>query len=41
MVPLNPKEARLRHLDLLDDLWKASIELERAVGVPILGQGVP
>ncbi|HRI53059.1 MAG TPA: TolC family protein [Pseudomonadota bacterium] len=34
-------ETRLRHLDLLDDLWKASIELERAVGVPILGQGVP
>jgi cobalt-zinc-cadmium efflux system outer membrane protein len=34
-------ETRLRHLDLLDELWKASIELERAVGVPILGQGVP
>lgn len=34
-------ETRLRHLDLLDDLWKASIELERAVGVPILSQGGP
>ena len=34
-------ETRLRHLDLLDDLWKASIELERAVGVPIFSQRVP
>lgn len=33
-------ETRLRHLDLLDDLWKATIELERAVGVPIFSQGV-
>ena len=34
-------ETRLRHLDLLDELWKASVELERAVGVPILSQGGP
>ena len=33
-------EARLRHLDLLEELWVAAIELERAVGAPLL-QGVP
>ena len=32
-------EARLRHLDLLEELWVAAIELERAVGAPLL-QGV-
>jgi cobalt-zinc-cadmium efflux system outer membrane protein len=33
-------ETRLRLLDLLEDLWVAAIELERAVGAPLL-QGVP
>ena len=33
-------EARLRHLDLLEELWVAAIELERSVGAPLL-QGVP
>ncbi|MFO0623734.1 MAG: TolC family protein [Polyangia bacterium] len=33
-------ETRLRFLDLLEDLWLAAIELERAVGAPLL-VGVP
>ena len=33
-------ETRLRLLDLLEDLWVAAIELERAVGAPLL-QGGP
>ena len=33
-------ETRLRHLDLLGELWSAAIDLERAVGAPILSGGL-